>query len=190
MDGLSKNQIRWFSCGDGGIGISRLLMLENLKRLNGVALFIGEIVGRKNNESHHIVDQFNESKRWKTGIGGELALEQFIGKPFVDLSIGDSKDYHIPDLHKLGLNVGIKTVEYGKYPIIFKVSRKPEIIILKIGENKFSILGLAVVDILNNYQDDNKILSPSLKARGTKTGFIGLHMLKRFNSFDELKKLL
>jgi hypothetical protein len=152
--------------------------------------FVSEVIVKKQNEGHHIRDPFNETKRWKTGVGGELALEKFIGKSFVDLSVGDSKKYHTPDLHKLGLEVGIKTVEYGKYPLIFKNSRKPEIIIIKITDIKFAILGLANVNILNNYQDDTKILSSALRARGTKSGFIGLHMLKQFSNFDELVKLL
>ena len=102
------------------------------------------------------------------------------------MSIGDSKDYHVPDLSALGLNIGIKTVELGKYPVIFKRSEKPEIIILKLDSTRYCILGLATVDILNKYQDDSVILSSSLKARGTKTGFVGLHSLKRFKTYEDL----
>jgi len=43
LDELSEDQVRWFNCGEGGLGMSRLLMLQNLKRLSGVALFIGEL---------------------------------------------------------------------------------------------------------------------------------------------------
>lgn len=149
--------------------------------------FITQVINKKKFESHHQFDSFNEEKRWRTGFGGEMALEKFLNKKFVDLSIGNSNDYHVPDLSKLGLNVGIKTVEIGKYPIIFKRSNKPEIIILKINDNTFNICGLASVDVLNTYQDDDQILSPSLKARGTKTGFVGLYKLKRFSNFDELR---
>ena len=152
--------------------------------------FIKNIVTKKMAESHHKVDSGNEAYRWRTGMGGELALEQLLKKKFVDLSIGDSDDYHIPDLSKLGLDVGIKSVERGKYPVIFKRSEKPEIVILRLADDTFSILGLALVEDLNKYQDDNYILSPALRARGTKTAFTGLHKLKQFSNYEELIKLL
>ena len=169
--------------------INKLITKENsIKLLETSKLdeFIKNIVDKKLSESHHKVDSGNEAYRWRTGMGGELALEQLIGKEFVDLSIGDSNDYHVPDLSKLGLDVGIKSVEYGKYPVIFKRSEKPEIIILRLADDTFSILGVALVEDLNKYQDDTKILSQALLARGTKTAFTGLHHIKPFNSFDEL----
>jgi hypothetical protein len=163
-----------------------LVKLDDTSKLDE---FVNKIISKKKTETHHQSDPYNEATRWRTGIGGEMALEKFINKSFVDLSVGNSNDYHTPDLSKLGLKIGIKTVELGKYPIIFKKSSKPEIIILKLPDNVFSILGLASVDILNNNQDDNEILSPALKARGTKTAFTGLYGLKRFNSFEALKEL-
>lgn len=173
--------------------ISNLITPENTVKLLDTSKldeFIKNIVTKKMVETHHKVDSGNEAYRWRTGMGGELALEQFLDKPFVDLSIGSSDDYHIPDLSKLGLEVGIKSVERGKYPVIFKRSEKPEIIILRLADDTFSILGLALVEDLNKYQDDSQILSPALRARGTKTAFTGLHKLKGFNSLDELMELI
>jgi hypothetical protein len=152
--------------------------------------FVKNIVNKKKDEAHHKVDFGNEARRWRTGMGGELALEQFLDKKFVDLSIGDSNDYHVADLSSLNLNVGVKTVEYGKYPVIFKQSKKPEIIIIRISDDTFSILGLGLSKDLNKYQDDSHILSPALLARGTKTAFVGFYKLKPFNNFDELNNLL
>lgn len=152
--------------------------------------FIKGVIAKKMNEAHHKVDSGNEAYRWRTGMGGELALEQLLGEKFVDLSIGNSNDYHVPDLSKLGLEVGIKSVEIGKYPVIFKRSEKPEIVILRISDDTFSILGLALAEDLNKYQDDSFILSPALRARGTKTAFTGLHKLKTFKNIEELRRLL
>ena len=43
LDEISgENQIRWFGASET-LGMSRLLMLQNLKRLNGIALFVGEV---------------------------------------------------------------------------------------------------------------------------------------------------
>lgn len=160
---------------------------DNSKKLDD---FVKNVMVKKKNESHHVVDSFNEAKRWRTGTGGELALSQFIGKEFVDLTIGDSTDYHVPDLSSIGLNVGIKTVELGKYPVIFKQSEKPEIIIIRLDDEKFCILGVVTPEDLNKYQSDDEILSPSLKARGTKTAFVGLFKIKPFLNYEELLKLI
>ncbi len=173
--------------------IKKLIKVDNtikIKDVDKLDEFVKNIVMKKKTESHHIIDSGNEACRWRTGMGGEMALEQLLGKPFVDFSIGDSKDYHTPDLKKIGIDVGIKSVEKGKYPIIFKKSYKPEIIVLKLDDENFCILGLATVDVLNKYQDDDLILSPALKARGTKTAFTGLYKLKPFSNFDELIKLI
>lgn len=152
--------------------------------------FIKEMLVKKKSEAHHKSDPFNEAYRLRTGMGGEMALEQFLGKQFVDLSIGNSNDYHVPDLSKLGLNVGIKTVERGKYPVIFKHSERPEIIILRLADDTFSILGIALVEDLNFHQDDSYILSPALRSRGTKTAFIGLHKIKKFDNIKELMEII
>lgn len=160
---------------------------DNSKKLDE---FVKNVMVKKKNESHHVIDSFNEAKRWRTGTGGELALSQFIGKDFVDLTIGESTDYHVPDLSSIGLSVGIKTVELGKYPVIFKQSEKPEIIIIRLDDEKFCILGVVIPEDLNKYQSDDEILSPSLKARGTKTAFVGLFKIKPFSNYEELLKLI
>jgi len=171
---------------------SRLNEHNTVKLLdtNRLDCFIKDVIAKKKSESHHKSDPHNEAYRWRTGMGGEMALEQYLGKSFVDFSIGDSEDYHVPDLSKLGLNVGIKTVERGKYPVIFKRSEKPEIVILRLSDDTFGILGLVTPEDLNKHQSDEEILSPALRARGTKTAFVGLHTITPFRDFDELTKLI
>ena len=173
--------------------VNSLLNQHNTVKLsetNKLDQFIKDIVAKKKSESHHKSDPHNEAYRWRTGMGGEMALEQYLGKPFVDFSVGNSEDYHVPDLSKLGLNVGIKTVEHGKYPVIFKRSERPEIIILRLSDDTFGILGLVTSEDLNKHQNDDEILSPALRARGTKTAFTGLHKIKPFKDFDELLRLV
>ena len=139
--------------------------------------FVSNIIKIKKNENHHIIDSGMEEKRWTTGYLGECAVEKFIGIKFVDFSIGDSFKYNVADLKSLGIDCGIKTVEKGKFPIIFKKSYKPEIIVIKESETLFHICGLATKEVLNKYQSTELILSPYLKSRGTKTGFYGFHKL-------------
>lgn len=139
---------------------------------------IKSIIKVKLQEEHHYLDNRQEAKRWKNGFLGEFAVGKFLNKKFVDTSVGESKKYHISDLSKIGLDWGIKTVEYGKFPIIFKKSYKDEVIVIKKTDRLFYICGLAKKDVLNRYQSDKLILSPGLRAKGTKTGFYGFSELK------------
>lgn len=43
LDGLADNQVRWYNTSPKGLGVSRFLMLQNLLRCNGTAIFIGDI---------------------------------------------------------------------------------------------------------------------------------------------------
>lgn len=149
-----------------------------------IKVLVDSIIEKKKNEQHHIIDGDAEKKRWMTGFGGEAALEEFLGLDIIDWSVGNSEEYHYSDLRKAGYAVGIKSVEYGKFHVIFKKSFRPEIFVFKISDTNYLICGLGTVDVLNIYQDDDLILSPKLKARGTKTGFYGYANLKKITSRD------
>ena len=142
-----------------------------------VNAFVTGIIKVKQNENHHLIDNSQEEKRWKNGFLGEFAVEKFLGRKFVDLTIGTSQKYFVPDLSSLGIDWGIKTVEKGKFPVIFKKSYKDEIIVIKKSDSEFFICGLATKEILNQYQSDELILSPGLRSKGTKTGFYGFKHL-------------
>jgi len=152
--------------------------------------FVKDVIEFKKNETHHIVDPYNEEKRWYTGISGESAVERLIDKQFIDLTIGDSNLYNVSDLNTIGLDVGVKTVESGKFPIIFKKSYKPQIIVVKDTDLDFYVCGLATTKTLNKYQSDKLILSPKLLNRGTKTCFYGFSELKKFRNLSELKLMV
>lgn len=165
------------------VGIS-----ENKSKL--IKDFVKNVVEFKKKESHHMVDPYNEEKRWYTGISGESAVETLIGKQFIDLTIGESNSYNVSDLKSIGLDVGVKTVESGKFPIIFKKSYKPQIIVVKESDLDFYICGLATIKTLNKFQSDKLILSPNLLNRGTKTCFYGFSKLKKFRNLSELKLMV
>ena len=160
---------------------------ETLDRIDA---FVRKIVAKKLGEMHHQIDNLSEYKRFHTGIMGECAIEKFFNCQFIDWSIGDSRQYHKADLRKLGINVGIKTVEMYKFPIVFKREDYPELICIKRNENTIILCGLAQVEILNRYQDDNLILDQNLRNRGTKTGFYGFEHLIKINSLEELRSLV
>ena len=52
--------------------------------------------------------------------------------------------------------------------------------------NLIFVCGLATSNVLNNYQDDDLILDPNLRARGTKTGFYGFEQLVPIKSLNDL----
>lgn len=155
--------------------------------LQKIDKFTQEVIKAKTTEEHHKIDHGEEYKRFFTGMMGECAVEQLLGTNFIDWSVGNSNYYNSADLRALNINVGIKTVEMYKFPIVHKKAYKPEIICIKRNHNTVIICGLATRDVLNTYQDDNLILSPNLRRRGTKTGFYGFEHLKPVKSIDDLK---
>jgi len=133
-------------------------------------------------------------KRLVTGILGELALEQYLGMEFVDWSIGKTVDYEKPDLLALGVDIGVKSVEFSespnngidKFPIILKQNTYSQIFTFyKPLQKTVFICGLAAPDILNTYQADALILSPALRAKGNKTAFYGFEQLLPPSSIPE-----
>lgn len=144
------------------------------------------IIHEKRKEQHHKIDGNNEHKRFYTGLLGEAALEEYFSIDIIDWSANISKYYNNADLNKIGLNIGVKTAELWKFPIIHKNAIRPELINVKISDNIVVFFGLASKDVLNKYQTDDFILSPSLKSRGTKTAFYGFSELKLIT---DLKKL-
>jgi len=86
--------------------------------------FVNKIILEKATENHHKSDPYNETKRFTTGFLGEAALEKLFGIEIIDWSIGYSGFYNKPDIPNY--SVGIKTVEEGKFPIIFKNNYYPQ----------------------------------------------------------------
>lgn len=150
---------------------------------------VSDIVDAKAKEDHHKIDNRKESKRFFTGLMGEAAVEEVLGMPIIDWTVGNSNKYHHPDIP--GYKVGVKTVEYGKYPIIFKKNNYYPQIFCVLDPRQSGVVyvcGLATPDVLNTYQNDDFILDPNLRARGTKTAFCGFHNLKSVESILDIEK--
>lgn len=150
--------------------------------------FVLDLIKVKETEKHHKIDNKSQFKRFYNGTLGEAAIEEYLGlNNIINWSIGHSNNYHKPDLSILGINAGIKTVEYGLFPIIFKKSYSPEIIMIKVSDNHVVLCGVATTEVLNSYQSDILIKDRALLARGTKTGFYGFKQLKMFSTLEELE---
>jgi hypothetical protein len=151
----------------------RLVCLEN-EDLIKIDSFTKKVINTKKSETHHQSDNSSHYKRFFTGMMGEVALEKYLGiGGIADWTIGDSSYYHKPDLKSIGLNIGIKTVEHGLFPVIFKKSYNAEVIMIRWKERHVYICGVATKEVLNTYQSDELIMDSRLRARGTKTGFYG-----------------
>lgn len=153
---------------------------------NSLYPFVVKMAQMKSSEYHHQIDGYNEEKRIMTGLLGELAVERLLGVKVVNWNIGLSQMFNLPDVS--GYNVGVKTVEYGKFPVIPIDNKYPQIIcVVNKTEHKVYILGYATIDMLNTYQDDKLILSYNLRARKTKTCFNRLDLLHSLHSLSDLE---
>lgn len=146
-------------------------------KVTQVKEFVREVLKKKNREQHHKIDNNFEYARWLNGFLGECAVEQYLSQPFVDFTVGNSVDYHVSDLSKLGYQCGVKTSAKYRYPVIFKQSYKPEIIVVKQTEKLLWICGLATPNILNTFQSLELITDHLILKRGKKTAFYGFHQL-------------
>lgn len=151
-----------------------LLTDEDLVRLKSFAKYLAENKRYEHfsNGSYH-KDVYNEDSRWLSGLIGERAVEILLGVKIIDWSVSrNSAPYNVPDIR--GCNVGIKTCKRGNYPIIFKRNEYPQIICIRDDrfENLVWACGIASVEALNKYQDDEMVRG-SLRERGTKTCFYG-----------------
>lgn len=157
------------------------------KTIEDTRSFVEKLVVEKAKEEHHQIDNDKEVKRFMTGILGEAAVEKLLGIKIRNWKeVGYSGLFNYPDIP--GYKVGIKSCEFGKFPVVFKKNGYAQIICIRSLTNKnlFFVCGLANKEDLNKYQNDDLILSQKLRARGTKTGFYGFDALKEVHSLDDL----
>ena len=169
-------QQRVASCADKFIKI-----ILNPLELQWILNTANNIVEAKKKETSHKKDGASELKRFVNGLKGEAAVAKHLGMPIINPDVGVSIDFDNPDIP--GYNVGIKTVDYGHFPVIPKNNTYPQIICIchPSANGVVYICGLAEVDTLQKYQHDDLLLDPNLKAKGTKTGFWGFSELKDVN---------
>lgn len=143
--------------------------------------FVQEVVKEKVKETNHKFDNKSMETREFTGKIGEIAVEYWLMNlspdmckgPFVDYTVGKSKDYNIPDLLAAGYNLGCKTVTYKNFaPLVPKNPDIPELICLWDEQKSVvHILGIATPNMIKEHGDIDLVISEDVKKRGTKTGF-------------------
>lgn len=156
---------------------------EELQRIHEFAIAKAKA---KYGEDNHIDDDYDEYKRAFTGMLGEVALEKYFGVKFVDWSIGHSSKYNVSDLIHIGYKIGIKTVEFGKLPIVYKKSYYPELICVRRDMHTVILCGLAMPDVLDNNLDINFVMSHKLRNAGRKSAFTGFDQLIKIEKLTDL----
>ena len=151
--------------------------------------FVKQVIEKKRAEGgQYFKDPESLAKRYLTGWGGECAVEQYIGKSFVDFTIGDSHDYYVPDLRSAGYEVGVKTVNMGDFPLLRKPtpssSNTPQIIVIRESRYDFYICGLATYDVVNDPSNFSQLLvrSGGVLEVGVKSAFYRFDLLTPLTS--------
>ncbi|MFW6028901.1 MAG: hypothetical protein ACOCRO_01465 [Halanaerobiales bacterium] len=134
------------------------------------------------------VDTKNLSNRFYTGLLGEAAIEEITGLNVIEWTVGHSTKYDKPDLHNAGYNVGVKTVNYGLFPVVHKRPMWPEIINFIKNDKEVMVCGIAPLDSLILKQNDSYILSDFLRRKGNKTAFYGFSDILSFSNYKEFNK--
>lgn len=153
---------------------------DTRKKIN---VFVKNLVKAKKEETSYRIDGKHLEKRFTTGLMGEAALEILLNIDIINWDIAASVNFDVPDIP--GYFVGIKSIEYGKFPIIPIKNVYPQVFCI-VTENAVLVCGLADVDTLNSYQNDDLVLDPNLKSRGVKTAFTGFKELKPVKNLSDL----
>lgn len=122
-------------------------------------------------------------------ISGVIALEKKLKIELIDWEKISPKNY-LPKVTIAGKKVDVIMSEYGEFPVIEKISKKPAIIIIKKDNKDIWICGFADVETLNNNQDIKFLKGEMMKDYDSKTTFIGYNKLKPFKTFEELEALV
>ena len=153
----------------------------------------------KMKESRFKMDHGRLMERGLTGFLGEAAIEVLLDTPVLDrdrdgrLLVRDSRDFYTSDLCTTGLDVGVKTVEWGKFPVIKRNVRRPQMINFRIDALTFLVGGFASMKVLREHQTSVYVINEALRNKRMnngqieKTCFWGFHQLQQVRSLKELR---
>lgn len=159
------------------------------KEVDKINEFCRDMKEKKLEEILYQKDNGSIVSRFSTGFTGEYAANKFLGLNVMNFEIGYSKKFDKADLGPTGLDCGVKTSEEGKFHVVHKKPLRPELMMVRIDDLTFKVMGLATIQVLKDYQDDSLILSPKLQAKGSKTGFYGYQYIIPIFNLKDLERL-
>lgn len=160
-----------------------------------------KVAEEKLKEQNYKVDGFSLHKRFMSGFISELAIERLLGIKIIDheqvKNKTHSKYFNTPDLQNAGFNVGVKSAEYGKVPLIPTYNNYSQIICIRDTPKSVLVCGIATPEVLNEFQTEDLVLASSLKRinedkrrkgnlKNIKTGFYGFNQLLNINTIQSL----
>lgn len=158
------------------------------KKYTKIYQHVANLEAAKMEEEAHKRDNKSHFKRHLTGILGEGAVENYLRIPVIDYTISHSKNHKHADLRQHGLDVGIKTIEYSKLPLIEIGAKRPEIILIKKQlEPVFWICGIYHPGVLRKYSDIGLIWDDQIEG---KTCFYAMDKGRQFKTLEDLKKIV
>lgn len=128
-------------------------------------------------------------EKFSLKIFGIMALEKQLKIELIDWEKISPKDY-VPKLTISGKKVNVIMSEYGEFPVIEKVNKKPAIIVIKKDRKDIWICGYADVKTLNEHQDISFLKGEMMKDFDSKTTFVGYNKLKPFKTYEDLENLV
>lgn len=139
--------------------------------------YCNKLAWEKSKEKLYWGDGADVYERNVSGKMAEVAVGKWLGQEIVDLSIGESKDYSLPDLLPAGYEVGIKCCRVTSgVPYVPTYPKCPEIICAyDEKQDKLYIMGLATVEVMKKYGNaklNGSTVNPNYK--------------KGFDAFDKL----
>ena len=172
--------------------LKRKIILSELE-LNQITYFVTELVKVKMTQTRFLKQNIqNVWNSFSNAYMSEIAIENLTKTKFIHWKIRPEKELDMSDLHFLGLDIGVKTAEYGNLPLVYRSDglrwgcKDPEIITVIEKPNIVYIAGYATKHMVNYYQ---KVEYSFGDVSRTKAGFWGFHQLYDFQTIDDLRSL-
>ena len=179
-------QIKWYFDKFARPFLKDSITLSKLE-LDQIDEFTDRLVDEKMKQTRFLTQKRTTVKNsFYNGYLGEVATENFLGTKFIHWKIREEKELDISDLSYLGINVGIKTAEFGNLPLVYHYPKTPEIITIIEKPKTVYIFGYATIPVLKYYQSSNYAFGDVVRIKG---GFWGFHKLHEFKSIDDLRMI-
>lgn len=153
----------------------------------------------KKKEYYFKMDSDVMVKRALTGFLGEACMEILLGVSVLDrdkdgrIAVGESHSFKNADLSNTGMDIGIKTVEYMKFPVVKRNVRRAQVINFMMDNRTFLVGGYASIRTLRDFQKSELILNDNLRNKRLRNGqiekiaFWGLHQLVPITDLESLR---
>lgn len=153
-----------------------------------ISLNATKLEGKDEIDYSYSVDSKGIGARWFTGLAGEYAVTKvlkewgLINSFALDIKVGMSYDFNVPDFLEQGFNLGCKTASMGRVLKVKEDIKGSEIIcVYDTIKHIVYICGIATKEILEQYSDLDLIEDIEIKTKtGTSRAKTG------FNRFDKL----